>query len=183
MTDSEKYAWLAGFMDGDGWFTCAVCERIARKSKRHSITIAPRIGASQIASERGVLDRCVEITGCGAVYLKQEKSNALNSALQSMWTVSKLSDLKMICEALLPFVYLKKRQCEIMLEIVNLRLLDYGSINRYRGEKYPIENTLKCAELGLSLNPESTLGRNRQHNSEKRHWSYWEKRIKDVYSM
>jgi len=74
------FAWLAGFMDGDGYYTCAVWERRAKKSNTPSITIAPRIGAAQSETQRLVLDRCKEITGCGHIYLKKELSNKLNSA-------------------------------------------------------------------------------------------------------
>lgn len=176
------FAWLAGFIDGDGWFTCAVWERVAQKSKRPSITIAPRIGASQIASGRSVLDFCVEITGCGSVYEKQEFSNTFNSSKQATWIVSRAEEIKFVCELILPYLVQKKRQCKIMLELINLRI-NLCNINRYKGEKYPLENTMKCAKLGLSLNPEAISSRNSQHNSEKRLWSYWEKRIPEVYKI
>ena len=45
-----------------------------------------------------------------------------------------------------------------------------------------LEDTLKCAKLGLSLNPDALSSRNRQWNSEKRTWEYWKKRIPEVYA-
>ena len=181
MAQIKKYqwAWLAGFMDGDGYFTCAVWER--NTNGVPTITIAPRIGAAQIETRRDVLDYIVEITGVGKVYLKKEKSNKLNSAEQAMWITSKANDIIHVCKNILPYIYNKKFACETLLKLVELRSKTVIRGGKGINKKSPIESTMECARLGLSLNPHATVGHNSRHNSVKRTWQYWEKRIPEVY--
>lgn len=175
---ATDWAWLAGFIDGDGWITCAVWERILNGIP--SITIASRVGASQ--KDREILDYITQTFMLGRVYSKKEKSNGLTTSLQHMWIACRLSEIKAICENILPYVVLKKQQCLAMLEITKIRIENHSAMpNRVDNRRFPVADTLKCAELGLSLNPNSTNGRNSQHNNAKRHWSYWQKRIPEVY--
>lgn len=130
-----------------------------------------------------MLDFIADLTGIGKVYIKRELSNSLSSQNQGMWIVSKLEDILSICKIIQPFIFLKKRQCEIMLQLVSHRMNTVISrTERSKFGRTSIEDTLYCAELGLSLNPNATGGRNAQHNSEKRIWEYWKKRIPEVYS-
>ena len=110
------YAWLAGFVDADGYFTCAVWERRAKKTGTPNITIAPRIGASQMESRRNVLDRCVEITGCGKVYVKKELSNKLASSLQATWIVSKMDEILKVCNFSWPSSPLSRRPRRLIVK-------------------------------------------------------------------
>jgi len=176
------WAWLAGFIDGDGYFTCAVWERIG-SSGIPSIVIAPRVGATQVAIYREVLDHARDISNIGKVYIKKEKSNSLNASLQATWVVSRLSDIEYLCNNLLPYIVLKHIQCEIMSELVKIRREATSKLNRFGNERALMENTLKCAELGLSLNPHATNGRNSRQNSEHRKWTYWKQRIPEVYEI
>lgn len=175
-------AWLAGFIDGDGCYTCSVWERRQNKSLP-SITIAPRILAVQIATQRQVLDHIREITGVGKVYDKEEKSNKLNSQKQGQWVVGNLQDILEVCEAIHPYTVLKKRQCGTMIELLKDRIHHSPKLGeRKKMKRTPMEATLYHAKLALSLNPESTNGRNSRHTGEKRSFDYWEKRIPEVYA-
>jgi len=181
MAQIKKYqwAWLAGFMDGDGYFTCSIWER--NTNGVPTITIAPRIGAAQIETRREVLDYIIKITGVGKVYLKKEKSNQLSSANQAMWIVAKSDDMIHVCKNISPYIYNKKHACDTLLRLVKIRSETVIRGGRGLNKKSPIDSTMECARLGLSLNPHTTTGRNSRHNSEKRTWVYWEKRIPEVY--
>ncbi|MFH1667867.1 MAG: LAGLIDADG family homing endonuclease [Candidatus Komeilibacteria bacterium] len=177
------WAWIAGFLDGDGCFTCSVLEMVSKKNGLHSITIGPRVMASQQEKWRHVLDHLVELTGCGKVYTKHEKSNRLNSSIQCMWTVGKFKEIEFVCKNILPFIYHKKRQCKILMRLVQERMKDKSDLNRFNHDRVPKEATKRSAKLALSLNPDATTGRNsRWNNVEKRTWEYWDKKIDEVYA-
>ena len=169
MKDTD-WAWLAGFIDGDGCLTCSVQ---TRQTKTHPyIGMFPRIIIAQCKKEVQILDYIVDLTGIGKVYMKKEKSNKFNSQDQGMYTVSKLKDVKYMCENILPYVIHKKRQCINMLKIVTIKL------KAGRGPKRnPIEDTLECAKLAINLNPNVTT------SNLKYDWTYWEKEIPRVYSL
>ena len=177
------WAWIAGFMDGDGCFTCSVMERVNKKNGISSITIGPRVTAAQQEKWRHVLDRLVELTGCGKVYIKHEKSTKLNSSIQCMWTVGRLKEIEFVCKNILPFIYHKKKQCKILMRLVQERMKDKEGLNRVLNERVPKEATKRSAKLALSINPDATTGRNsRWDNVETRTWEYWDKQIDDVYA-
>lgn len=177
-----NYAWLAGFMDGDGYFTCSVWERRAKKSGTPSITIAPRIGAAQMEARREVLDYCVDLTGYGKIYIKHEKANQLTLAPQATWIVSKAEEILKVCKMILPYSILKKRQCETMIKMVELRMSTVLPLGHRALSRTPLKDTMKCAQLALSLNPHAISSRNSRWNAEKRTWEYWKKRIPEVYA-
>ena len=89
--------------------------------------------------------------------------------------------IKDLCEKLLPYMYNKKKECEIMLEIVTERLKSKQDINRKKRERTPLSNTLKCAKLGLSLNIDSSSNRNKRKNNYKNTWDYFKIRIPEIY--
>src|SRR3990172_880043 len=178
-------AWLAGMIDGDGYFTCAVWERRAGASNRPSITIAPRIGVAQAYGQGegiALAEHLTALTGMGSTYVKRELSSRLKSGRQVMWMVMRAEEIESLCKQILPFCIVKKRQCETMLELIRLRISAVLPLGFRSNSRTPIENTMRCAELGLSLNPLSTVGRNSQHNGKNRHWDYWRKRIPEIYS-
>lgn len=179
-----QYAWLAGFMDADGYFTCAVWERRPKKNGPANITIAPRIGASQMEARRNVLDYIVSLTECGKVYTKTERANNLGieSSRHCMWTAAKAEEILKVCKLILPYCVLKKKQCETMIEMVELRMSTVLPLGHRAVSRTPIKDTMKCAELALSLNPHAVSSRNSQWNAEKRTWEYWKKRIPEVYA-
>ena len=177
------WAWIAGFLDGDGCFTCSILEKVNKKNGLTSITIGPRIIAAQQILWRHVLDHLVELTSCGKVYVKSERSNRLNSSVQGMWTVLKFKEIEFICKNILPFIYHKKRQCKVLMRLVQNRMEDVAKLTRVHNERVPKEVTKISAKLALSLNPDATTGRNsRWNNVEKRTWEYWDKRIDEVYA-
>jgi len=178
---NTDWAWLSGFIDGDGCFTCAVWEKVPNGIP--TITIAPRIIISQAEQNRYILDYIVQKTGVGKVYIKKEISNSFNSQEQGMYTISRLDDIRYICENISPYIVHKKLQCEMMLELVNIRLQGKIGINKWNRERIPLENTLRCAELGLSLNPYATNGRNSRHNGKERTIEYWKVRIPEIYLL
>ena len=170
--ENVDWAWLAGFLDADGCFTCAVSD------KKKSISITPRIIASQMIDRKFVLDECVSMTGVGTVYTKKEKSaKSLTSKEQCMWHVGKYDDVLYICRGVRPFLKIKQKQCDILSTIAELRL--GVRVGLKTTERIPIENTLEVVKLAMMLNKDSSSGRSFRRNGKD--WEYWKNRIVEIY--
>ena len=167
MKDTE-WAWLAGFLDADGCFTCGVTE------KGNNVIVGPRIIGCQKESRRSVLDYCVDATGVGKVYIKKE----INNSKQGMWTVCKYNDILHVCNNVEQFLKLKNEQCIILKNISLLRIGIRKGLKKT--EKIPIENTMEVVKLAMQLNIDSTLGRSYRRNGKD--WEYWKNRIPEVYN-
>jgi len=103
------FEWFAGFIDGDGNFVCNeyIYKKNGLKYFGHQISVA-NIFPEAICY---INDR---IPGC-ITNLNRSKNNLFK------WTCNRQNE-KFVCESILPFMKIKKGQCELFLEFVTFPL-------------------------------------------------------------
>jgi len=103
---SHKVAWAAGFMDGEGSFM------IAKQTTRGYGQLYVRVSADQV--RQGPLEVLVELFG-GHIY----KRDTPNYGITYSWVIQ--SNIAAVAvQELLPYLVLKQRQGEIVLEFQQL---------------------------------------------------------------
>jgi len=105
----EMATYLAGLIDGDG------CISIRPYGKKH--TFSPRIEVS--SKNYDFLEKLKNIIGGGSISRQVDRRNG---SITYHLYFEKLEDCKKILEAITPFLILKKRQGELLLEFCNIRL-------------------------------------------------------------
>jgi hypothetical protein len=88
-------AWLVGFVDGEGCFSCPV---FRNRSMRLGWQVQPSFTVVQGASSRDVLEAMVPFFGCGNVYVNRRKDNHREDLYR--FHVSKFGDLR---DIIVPF--------------------------------------------------------------------------------
>jgi hypothetical protein len=124
--DSSLLSWTAGIVDGE-----ANVDLLLNKSKTSinpSFTPKVKIDMTHFATVR----RVRQILGIGAVS-DPRTSNNVNGSDYITWFVSS-DDAIYVCKLLLPFLFTKKRQAEI--------LLAYWDIPRLKGGKPQSDETI-----------------------------------------
>ncbi|TSC59515.1 MAG: site-specific DNA endonuclease [Parcubacteria group bacterium LiPW_15] len=107
---SNKRAYIAGFLDGDG----SIYVRAKPNSTyRYGFQIALYVVLFQSAQDKENFEAVCELIGCGK--MRERKDGILEYA------ISKIDDIKKFLESVKPFVILKKRQLELMLKIIELK--------------------------------------------------------------
>jgi len=101
-------AYIAGFLDGDG---SIYVQLKPNKTYRFRFQIAPLIVFFQSKKERAGLERIWHITGVG--YLRDRNDGITEYIIGDTKSIIALLD------NVTPFLYLKKRQAEIMMQILH----------------------------------------------------------------
>jgi len=111
----DDVVYIAGFLDGEGMITIAVHDNRARSD--HSVSLLPLISIANTDREQmewlhGLLQGSILLTstgrrGCKTAYILQ---------------LSQLRNVKSLLEQLLPYLRVKKRQAQLVLEFCNIRL-------------------------------------------------------------
>lgn len=115
---SPEYA--AGFFDGEGHISILV----TRPNKKHPTAFHRlRVGVSQKASHREVLDELAEMFG-GAVYVRNSKKReALRWSIQADWVITRISDAEAFLRAIEPYIVVKREQIRVGLAFLASRTL------------------------------------------------------------
>lgn len=118
-TDVEyRYAWAAGFLDGEGCFFM-----LQRGSNK--LTYCPGITVTQI--DRKPLDELAALFG-GTVR-HQGFTSAGNKKWQ--WSISKASELVKIIDCILPYLIFKKDQARAVRDLCSLMRRGRGGMAGY----------------------------------------------------
>lgn len=100
-------AYLAGFLDGDG----SIYVRIKPNSTyRYGFQVAPYIVLFQSNQDRKNFEKICSIIGLGI--LRERKDGILE------YSINRIDNLKLFLASVKPFLVLKKKQAELMLEIL-----------------------------------------------------------------
>jgi len=100
-------SYLAGFLDGDG----SIYVRLKpNKTYRYLYQVAPNIVFFQSRKERKGLEYMQRITGVG--YLRDRNDGVVE------YTIGDVSSIVDLLNSIRPYLYLKKRQADLMLQIL-----------------------------------------------------------------
>ena len=102
----EFFKWFAGFIDGDGNFCCNqyIDNRDLRKRFGHQLSFSSIYGDFVL-----YIDYCIK----GTITKCQRTKNILYK-----WTVRRENE-RFLCQSILPFLKIKKKQCELFLEFID----------------------------------------------------------------
>jgi rubrerythrin len=119
--DEKFLAWLAGFMDGEGSFIVSICKSRSSKACRYGLLVKVCVELTQSEPNAWVLDFIKEKLGLGGAHIKivpSERGFNDNSNRKPTRRLSfnGASQCMKIAEMLLPYLVLKKKQCELLLE-------------------------------------------------------------------
>lgn len=100
-----ELAWLAGLIDGEG-----------------CISLTPSIRIVLVERDKFVLEKVIEITGAGNLNFRPLNKKNPNWNNQYCWNLYKKKDVVRVAREVLPYLVLKKREMEIMLEAFEARV-------------------------------------------------------------
>lgn len=108
----QEKAYIAGFLDGDG----SIYVRLKpNKTYKYRYQVAPYIVCFQAMKERHGLEKLQHITGIG--YLRDRKDGIVE------YTIGDMPSIRLLLEAISPYLLLKKRQADLMLEILDKKAM------------------------------------------------------------
>lgn len=153
--DREFFCWLAGFVDGDGNLTVTISRHRNRLGYREFEPV-PMITVTQKGT--GILRKIKTEIGYGYVNDRSEKRGA-EYVLRSPF-----KKVKELAESLLPFLKVKKEDCEIFLEICRMK---------DNGKHLSKEGMMNIAELRDKTNKRKPKPNNyKTAEWFKRYWNY-----------
>jgi intein-encoded DNA endonuclease-like protein len=105
-------AYIAGFLDGDG----SIYVRLKpNKTYRYLYQVAPNVVFFQSKKERRGLEYMQRITGVG--YLRDRNDGVVE------YTIGDVASIASLLKAIYPYLYLKKRQADLILRILGKKQL------------------------------------------------------------
>jgi hypothetical protein len=90
-----KHGWIAGFVDGEGCFSCPLYRN---HKTRLGWQVQPSFVVVQSESSRAVLDDLVDVFGCGSVGINRRHDNHRENLVR--YYVTRFSDLR---DVIVPF--------------------------------------------------------------------------------
>jgi len=102
-----KKAYIAGFLDGDG---SIYVRAKPNSSYRYGFQIAPYVVLFQSQKDQENFTKLCELIGYGRMRIRKD------GILE--YTINKIDDIKEFLKSVYPFVILKKKQIELMIEII-----------------------------------------------------------------
>ncbi|APB33095.1 site-specific DNA endonuclease [Gloeomargarita lithophora Alchichica-D10] len=107
MSSPEVLSYVAGFLDGDG---CINVQLVRRKDYRLGYQIRPSVTFFQKQKHRAFLEWLQSVFQAG--YIRERKDG------MSEYSVVDVKSVDQILAQLRPYIRLKQRQCDLVLEIV-----------------------------------------------------------------
>ena len=104
---TTKKAYIAGFLDGDG---SIYVRAKPNSSYRYGFQIAPYVVLFQSQKDQENFTKLCELIGYGRMRIRKD------GILE--YTINKIDDIQEFLKAVYPFVVLKKKQIELMIEII-----------------------------------------------------------------
>lgn len=103
--------WCAGFLDGEGTITI---KRNQRKDARFHVNYQPQMSCGQTVKGEVAIKRLQELFG-GSLYYYKQKGQREDTV---QWSIVN-QDVKKCLEKITPYLILKRRQAEILIEFLN----------------------------------------------------------------
>lgn len=103
-----NWAYLAGFLDGDG----SIYVRVKPNSTyRFGYQIAPSIAFFQSEKEEKKMIKFQKEYKLG--YIRKRNDGIIE------WVIGKEAEIKFLLDKTIPFLYLKQKQAQLMIEVLN----------------------------------------------------------------
>ena len=134
----DKLIYLAGILDGEGWFSI---HRTRRKTGELSASYMPVIG---VANTDFRLMKWLERNFGGKIISVKNTPKSLGTKQRYEWRMNS-TETRNFLPQVIPFLFLKKKQAKLLLEIGNLHSV------KYRGSGVPERIKLKRENLYLKL--------------------------------
>jgi hypothetical protein len=163
--------YIAGIVDGEGSFSLQISPR-KWKDGRKGIGLNPRvqIGFKHDTYEEEVLIKIKEFFGGGKIYISNKGKPY---AMMVLWTTSR-NDTIMFCEKLIPYLIIKKRQAEMLLEgckLMRNRFEERGGRFVQKGTKiYSKEDYIKLIEISTTMNKGRQIKRWREKRGRNKEY-------------
>jgi hypothetical protein len=117
MTDTEA-AYIAGIVDGEG---CITVSRRYDPTCKLGFYLRPFITVAN--TDKEMLSFCRDTTGAGRlIYYVSRQANHRNAWRWNVWTQQAGDVLRVI----VPYLITKRRQAELLLELIDLQAKKYG---------------------------------------------------------
>ena len=115
---NEELAWLAGFIDGEGYI--GLTYQVKAASRQSAAT--PRYHPYLIVTNTnmGAIEQIHAILGIGKVYKIPRQDDKSKDAYQLK--ITKALDLLLVLEQLQPFLRVKREQCELLVSYLRYRM-------------------------------------------------------------
>lgn len=114
MTETEKLAYLAGIIDGEGTITI----NSSMQHKRKTIQYKPRVVVSN--TEKSLLNWLQEEFGGSVTFYTSPKKATHRE--RYLWRVISLQHIKELLSGCLPFLIIKKEKAILLLQYIEIRL-------------------------------------------------------------
>ena len=118
LTEIQR-AWLAGFIDGEGYL--GIIFQRKKETKRQSASPRYHPYLVVVSTNRMILRHVMDLVPDGNVYLLKKESEKWKAAYQ--FKLTKMKPLLTLLKQLEPHLQLKKPQCRVLIEFLARRLL------------------------------------------------------------
>jgi len=169
LTDLEFRAYFAGLMDSDGCFSIPISIRKTSRNLDY-IAVHPQLRIGWKQNSEKYLLAIHERLGVGKIYYSnKDKPDGV-----IYWQTTNWHDAVTVCEFIKEYIFLKKRQCDEMLELGKKWL----EVNKVYRKNKPKELILEIARVSCNLNSDIRLT---SRYRDVKNYGYWEKKISAVY--
>lgn len=120
--NEKEIAWLAGFIDGEGYIGMERQRKKETSRQAASWLYHPYLIIAN--SNYNVLRFIKNYIGDGYIYevrRKKSKSSHKNEKPGFQYKLSKMDKLKSLLTVLRPYLHLKQQQCDLLLNFINVR--------------------------------------------------------------
>ena len=142
--NEKEIVWLAGFIDGEGYIGIERQRKKETAKQAASLLYHPYLIIAN--SNYDVLEIIKGYAGYGYIYevkRKKSKSRHENEKPGFQYKLTKMNNLKILLKALRPYLRLKQRQCDLLLDFINLRQKAKRIYGPFRGATfYTIEEEI-----------------------------------------
>ncbi|PIS22747.1 hypothetical protein COT50_00295 [candidate division WWE3 bacterium CG08_land_8_20_14_0_20_41_10] len=121
-TNKQEMIWLAGFIDGEGYIGINRQRKKETAEQSASLLYHPYLIIAN--SNYNALENIKDYIGYGHIYevkRKKSKSRHKNEKPGFQYKLTKMDKLKPLLKALRPYLRLKQKQCDLLLNFINIR--------------------------------------------------------------
>jgi len=117
----EKLAYLAGIVDGEGCISISKVHRSKTNSTPYDgIRLSARVNISN--KSKLLMEELDSTAGHLANYRPYDFNNPLRKGQAYIWEIGKLQNIVEFLESIYPYLIVKKKHCEVLLQFCKSRI-------------------------------------------------------------
>jgi len=116
----KEISWLAGFIDGEGYIGIT----FQRKKETHQQSASARYHPYLIITNNNyeILNEIKELVGTGRLYELSRNYKLQNKQKRAFqYKLTEMNKLKYLLNLIQPYLHLKQKQCELLLNFIDIR--------------------------------------------------------------